>query len=40
MSHASQRYHGIAVGLHWVIAALILAMLALGNYMVGLDESE
>ena len=40
MNDSLQRYHGFAVGLHWIIAILILGMLGVGKYMVSLEESE
>ena len=40
MNDSKQRYHGFAIGLHWLIATLIIGMLVVGNYMVSLDESE
>jgi len=40
MNDSTQRYHGFAIGLHWLIAILIIGMLIVGNYMVSLDESE
>ncbi len=36
----SSRYNGIAIGLHWLIALLILGLLAVGKYMTGLDEND
>lgn len=40
MNDTTQRYHGIAIGFHWLIAILIMGMLAVGKYMVSLDESD
>ena len=40
MRDSKQAYHGLAIGLHWIIAILIIGMLAVGKYMVGLDESD
>jgi cytochrome b561 len=40
MNDDAQRYNGIAIGFHWTIAVLILGMLALGKYMVSLDEAD
>ena len=40
MNENAQSYHGYAIALHWVIAALIICMLGLGVFMTGLDESE
>ena len=34
------RYHGVAIALHWMIAVYVILMLALGKYLVSLDESE
>lgn len=40
MNDTTQRYHGIAIGFHWLIAILIIGMLAAGKYMVSLEESD
>ena len=40
MNHSAQRYNGIAISFHWIIAALILGMLALGKYMVSLGDDD
>ena len=40
MNDSRQRYHGIAISLHWLIAILVIGLLIVGNYMVSLDESE
>lgn len=40
MTDPSQRYPGISIGLHWILALLILGMLAVGTYMVSLEESD
>ena len=40
MRNHTQHYNGIAICLHWVVAILILVMLAVGTYMVELDESD
>ena len=40
MNASPSRYHGVAIALHWIIAVLILALLALGNYFVRLDEAD
>ena len=37
---SSQRYHGVAIGLHWLIAVIIIGMLAVGKFMTSLDESD
>lgn len=37
---SSQRYHGIAIGLHWLIAMIIIGMLGIGKFMTSLDESD
>lgn len=37
---AVQRYGDVAVLLHWLIALLILCLLAVGKYMVGLEEND
>ncbi len=34
------RYSGVAVGLHWLIAALIIGMLAVGKWMTGLEAED
>ena len=39
MSPASQRYTGVAIALHWLIAAAILCSFVLGHYMTGLELS-
>jgi len=40
MSDSTQRYHGVAIGFHWLVAISIIGMLVVGKYMVSLDESE
>lgn len=40
MNDTTQRYNGIAIGFHWLIAFLIISMLATGNFMVSLEESD
>ena len=40
MIRPAQRYHGIAICLHWLMALLIFGMLLVGAYMVGLDDSD
>lgn len=35
---APPRYNRVAIALHWLLAALIIAMLALGWYMGGLPK--
>jgi cytochrome b561 len=40
MNNSTQRYHGFAISLHWLIAILIIGMLVVGKYMVSLDKSE
>jgi cytochrome b561/polyisoprenoid-binding protein YceI len=40
MNDTSKRYHGIAIALHWLIAVLIIGMLAIGKLMISLDESD
>jgi cytochrome b561 len=40
MRNSTHRYHGIAIGLHWLIAILFIGMLIIGNFMVDLDESD
>lgn len=37
---APKRYTTVAIGLHWLMAFFILAMLAVGKYMVTLDETS
>lgn len=37
---SEQRYGRVAIGLHWLIALLILGNLALGHYMVGAPMSS
>jgi len=37
---AEQRYGDIAVILHWLIAFFIIGLLAIGKYMVGLEEND
>ncbi len=37
---SSARYNGIAIGLHWLIALLIIGLLAVGKYMTSLDEND
>lgn len=39
MPNSSTRYNHIAIVLHWLIALLIIGMLAVGKYMTSLDES-
>ena len=39
-SPAPERYTTVAIGLHWLMAFLILCMLAVGKYMVSLDETS
>jgi len=34
------RFSNIAISLHWLMAFLIVAMLALGKFMVGLDQTD
>jgi len=34
------RYGDVAVGLHWLIALLIISLLAVGKFMTGLDEGD
>ena len=40
MNDSTQRYTGFAIGLHWVLAILIIGMLALGLFMVELGEAD
>ena len=40
MNVSTQRYHGFAISLHWLIAMLVIGMLIVGKYMISLDESE
>jgi len=35
-----QRYHSISIGLHWLVAILVLAMLGIGLYMTELGTSD
>ncbi len=35
-----QRYNSVAISLHWLIAVLILALLAMGKYMTHLEVSD
>lgn len=37
-SHA--RYHGVSIGLHWLIATLIISMLIVGKVMENLDKND
>lgn len=32
------RYHGVAIALHWLVAALVFGQLALGWWMIGLPD--
>jgi len=34
------RYHGVAIGLHWLIALLVISLIGIGKHMTGLDESD
>lgn len=34
------RYNNIAISLHWLLALLIIGMLAVGKFMVGLDDTD
>jgi len=36
----AERYGGVAVGLHWLIAALIIGMLAVGKWMTSLETDD
>ena len=36
----THRYNGIAIGLHWLIAILIIGLLMMGKYMTQLDETD
>lgn len=40
MHSSNKQYSGIAIGLHWLIAILIIGMLAVGKYMTNLDEND
>ena len=40
MHDTTQRYHGISIGFHWLVAFLIIGMLVVGNYMVSLEEAD
>lgn len=35
-----RRYNTIAISLHWLIAILLVGLLALGKYMTGLEEAD
>jgi len=37
---SSDRYGDIAVGFHWLIALMIIGMLAVGKYMTGLESDD
>ncbi|MBX2884928.1 MAG: cytochrome b/b6 domain-containing protein [Granulosicoccus sp.] len=37
---AHARYHGISIGLHWLIAILIIGMLVVGKVLENLDETD
>ncbi len=39
MNPSLQRYTGVAITLHWLIAAVILGTFLLGQYMTGLELS-
>lgn len=39
VSSSKSHYHVVSRGLHWLVAAMIIGMLALGFYMVGLPLS-
>ena len=34
------RYNNVAVGLHWLIALLIICMLAIGKFMTSLEDTD
>ncbi|MBX2825195.1 MAG: cytochrome b/b6 domain-containing protein [Gammaproteobacteria bacterium] len=36
----ARRYHGVAIGLHWLMAILIVFMLGLGKYMTSLETTD
>jgi cytochrome b561 len=38
LQNTEQRYGAVAVGLHWLMAAVLVALLALGLYMVRLPD--
>lgn len=40
MSRDAQRYGDVAVLFHWLIAMLIIGLLAIGKYMVSLDDTD
>lgn len=37
---SASRYNNIAISLHWLLAILIIAMLAVGKFMVGLEDTD
>jgi len=39
LANTTQRYGFVAVALHWMMAALLIALLALGLYMVSLPDA-
>lgn len=40
MTEHKTRYNGIAIGLHWLIAILIIGMFAVGKFMTGLEDTD
>lgn len=38
--YTGKQYTGVAIGLHWLIAIVIISMLAVGKYMTQLDEND
>ena len=38
LRNSEQSYGAVAIGLHWLMAALLIALLAMGLYMVGLPD--
>src|SRR5262245_36155979 len=39
IENTEERYGAAAVGLHWMMAVLLVSLLALGLYMVGLPDA-
>ena len=39
LANTDRHYGGLAIALHWLIAALIAALIAMGIYMVGLPDA-
>ena len=39
LANTDRHYGGLAIALHWLIAVLITALVAVGIYMVGLPDA-